>query len=163
MIDHDDEDTRFLAADALMRIEPAAGKELISLFIQFLADEEGGWVDGAAEALGSIGPAASNAIPRLVTLMSRPASEPLTPTAAINLWRIDHSQANEVVPVLVKCLEEEIESIGADNEALAALSEIGPAAVSAVPILRRLEKHNILEIRNAATAAIKGITSHAAD
>jgi HEAT repeat protein len=151
------DDHRFGAANALRKIEPTNGPALVPLFVQFLAATDAPVArPEVIEALGEIGPAATEAVPTLTRYLDD-EDEMIRLTSAIALWRIDPRQADLIVPVLVKLLKHDIEAELDVSDALEALKEMGPAAREAVPVVRALLVHPAEDLRHAAAEALKRI------
>jgi HEAT repeat protein len=86
----------------------------------------------AVDALGAIGPAAKDAVPKLTTLWdSRDISLRLKAIAAV--LRIDAGN-KDATAALIGCLEK-----GASEGALKAIQTIGPAAADAVPTMLQMK------------------------
>jgi HEAT repeat protein len=112
----------------------------------------------AAYALGRIGPAAAAATPVLREL-AQSQDEML---AAVATWAAlktkpdDASQVEAAIPLLRRALRGDRELVRL--EAAVALGDIGPAAVSAIPILELVaEDDPVKEVRAAAAAALAKI------
>jgi len=96
--------------------------------------------NAAITALRKIGPPAHTSMPALKRLVE--GGDPFTSgQAALAIWRIDHD-ADSSLPTLVKVLSEP-SAARQFPDLLKALGEMGPQAVSAIPLLTRLiETHD---------------------
>jgi HEAT repeat protein len=109
---------------------------------------------GSALTLGHMGKQASAAIPDLEKLLS--SSElALSGHAAQAIWRIDPSQAGEVITVLTKVLKskEPAERMGA----LSTLSQMGPSARETIEEIRPLLRDSEAQIRLSAAITLWNI------
>ncbi len=132
-----DPHTRGCILRAVAAIDPQ-GDTAVPVLIRALRDREEGVRTAAAKALGSLGRAASDAVPHLVeALKGKEARCPRT-YAVEALLRIDPSYGEVAVPYLIQQLD------GGDpyrRMASATLAEIGPPAVPALVRALRDERH----------------------
>lgn len=147
------------AAVAIAAIGPDAAAAVPALR-RIAADEKAapGLRYSAAYALGRIGPAAKEAVAELRALAE--STDELMATvavwAALKVDPADSSLFERAIPLLRRALRGERELVRL--EAAVALGEIGPAAVSAVPILDLVaEDDPVKDVRRAAAEAVRKI------
>lgn len=154
-----DPDCRGDAAVAIAALG-AEGAEAVPQLQKMLANASA--VEGeryaAAYALGRIGPAAAAAAPALREL-AQSQDEMLAAVAtwaALKIKPDDASHFEAAIPLLRRALRGDRELVRL--EAAVALGDIGPAAVSAIPILELVaEDDPVKEVRAAAAAALAKI------
>jgi HEAT repeat protein len=140
---------RFSAVVALGKIGVDA-EPVIPELIEFLDSENDRLAAAAAEALGWIGPAAKDALPKLKARLSNEDARESWCACALALWRID-SQGELAVPALIDLLEDKgWERVHVAN----ALAEIGPDARAAVPALRNALRDRTPWVRVSAANAL---------
>jgi HEAT repeat protein len=120
-------------ARAKLLREPAA---VVQSLARALQDPDPGVREGAAVALGDVGPEAAPAVPLLERLLSD-KSRKVRLRAAVALGFIG-AEAAGAVPTLLQRLKAEPEGDSIRQAIVAALSRIGPAAHEAVPVLIEL-------------------------
>jgi len=112
----------------------------------------------AAYALGRIGPAAQSAAEQMRSLVASP-DEVLATVASWAMLKItpdDKSLLDQAIPALRKAVRSDRELVRL--EAAVTLGDIGPAAVSAIPILELVsEEDSSRQVRDAAGKALKKI------
>ena len=112
----------------------------------------------AAYALGRIGPAAQSAAEQMRSLIASP-DEVLATVASWAMLKItpdDTSLLDQAIPALRKAVRSDRELVRL--EAAVTLGDIGPAAVSAIPILELVsEEDSSRQVRDAAGKALKKI------
>jgi HEAT repeat protein len=182
---------RLRAADALAKIDPEQAKEKATPVLEELAahpqyfraqvasvmigldpDNSKAWEAlhealkepaeynraQALEAVGQLGPAAKKELP-LIKDALKDASPVVRAQAALALWRID-KQTDEAVAALVAIVKQkdlQYQRVPAVNT----LAALGADAKKAVPDLLEARKDRDLNLRNAATDAIKKIDAEA--
>jgi HEAT repeat protein len=110
----------------------------------------------AAATLSEFGPAAAGAIPVLLQVLQS-KDDAVRGPAALALGKI-HQEPNRIVPLLIKCLDDQ--EINA--EAAEALANYGKAAQAAVPKLTTLLPVRDKELHRAVQIALKAIDPDAA-
>jgi HEAT repeat protein len=131
---------RGAAISALVRLGPDR-EETIAALMEALNQPSGATAAGetqftrqdAAAALAGLGPKAKPALPELTRLLGDPDDE-TREAAATALWKI--GQDPHTIPVLVELLEN-ARDYQACSRILKLLGEMGPAAKSAVPVIRK--------------------------
>ena len=108
------------------------GGEAVPCLIEFLDDKDPEYRQHCAAVLGKIGPAAAKAAPELTRLLHDGHAE-VRSEAATALWKIEKSDAG--LPVLIELLED----AHCDTQAASGLGDMGPAAKTALPGLKKLE------------------------
>jgi HEAT repeat protein len=145
---------RVEAAFAIWRIDP---KE-IPIAMPVLVKEIDSTVSLSANTamihLGSIGPAAVDAIPGLTNVLKRAESCYQRVLAAAALAEIDRPNCKLTIPVLREGLKDKQAT---QMAAAAALRRMGPAAREAVPDLKALLLSDDEVARDAASRALKAI------
>jgi hypothetical protein len=105
-----------------------------------LDQDDGEWDLSVLGTLGSIGPAAREAVPRVRGTLRASEDSRERLAAALALWRIEPGSLPEVVPLLVDLLARG--SAARESNAWVgpamALRQMGPAASAAVPLLVRI-------------------------
>jgi HEAT repeat protein len=152
----EDEIFRREAQFALAEIGPAA-TDAVPTLIASLDSKRDDIVTSASYALGKIGPDARAAVPALRQNLNNPKE--IVQFASIRALLRILPREPRLVPVarvrLLKGLESDVEFVRA--ECAATLGEIGRAAKSALPQLRKLLDDESEMVRNAAAEAIKKI------
>ena len=152
-----DEPNRFLAANALWRINSAYVPLALSVFIEML-NQRSLRGDILALALDEMGPPAKQALPALARLLDE--QDPQVRLAAAKaFWHIDPDHVSRAVPVL-GILAEEL--FWQRVSAIKLLGEIGPAARAALPQLQTCLKDEDEEVRAVAAQAVRTISGAAA-
>jgi HEAT repeat protein len=132
---------------ALAKIGPAA----LPALRHGLSSTENMIQIGCALTLGHMGSQASAAIPDLKKLLTSPELA-LSGHAAQAIWRIDPTQAAEVVPALAKVLKSKEPAVRMG--ALSTLSQMGPAARGAIDEIRPLLEDPEAQIRLSAAMTL---------
>ena len=148
---------RFLAANALWRIDSEYVPLALSVFIEML-NQRSLRGDILALALDEMGPQAKQALPALARLLDE--QDPQVRLAAAKaFWHVDPGHVSRAVPAL-GILSEELFSqrVGA----IKLLGEIGPGAKAALPHLQTCLKDEDEEVRAAAAQAVRAISGAAA-
>jgi HEAT repeat protein len=163
-----DPDVASCAVEALGSIGPGA-KAAVPALIGWLKDDRS---PAVADALGKIGPAAKAAIPPLTTMRDtddprahkgpdmefwRQANGHARIAAALALWKVDRQAKS--IRLLMDTLEDKAKAYQGRLShvrlaAVDALSEIGPAAKAATPLLLVALKDEDYSIRRAAAEAL---------
>ncbi|MGW1563965.1 HEAT repeat domain-containing protein [Streptomyces sp. NPDC002144] len=112
--------------------------------------EQHGVTASALKALGTFGPAASDAQETIRSLTTHTDAH-VQPAAVAALWAVDGDPA-EVMPLLLELLDDPITF--RISEAADVLAEIGPPASAALPRLRRHLKHGYEWVRVPCAAAL---------
>ncbi|MCI0621113.1 MAG: HEAT repeat domain-containing protein [Acidobacteria bacterium] len=134
----------------------------VPTFIRALDDEDENVRSVAARALGHYGALASQAVPKLVSALRSDEPE-VQLQASTALLQIDPAQSQKVVPVLIQCVEQPNRPNESANAAQL-LGEIGVAAVSAIPSLKRVagdeqrDEHTRKEAQAALTKIEQGVS-----
>ncbi len=108
----------------------------------------------ALRAIGSIGPDAIKAVPKLIGLMKKPnnrenhEAEGLRVYAAVAYWEIK-GDAKLPVKALITALKTNIKCEGCFQRVLRCLNEMGPAARNAVPTLKSIGRDKTGTIESA--------------
>lgn len=140
---------RMSAADAVAQIG-ADGKDAVTALRATLTYDHKYVRSSAARALGMIGLDSSDVIPALIELLDDESGY-VRANAAEALWRISrHSRA---IPALVKELT--VADSMARYHAARAISEIGPPAKEAVPVLNSLLTDRDFRLRKQVAQALK--------
>lgn len=162
--------TRFIAARSLgnmlrdahaKAIDPRIIQGAVPELARMLADTNL-WVRiAAAESLQAIGPAAKSAAEAVAAAAIHGDAEGrIAALRALNEFKLDKANT-EVQKRVVIVLTESLGQSDMDAKALAAVAEtlgqIGPAAKTAMPALRRLLNHQDASVRSAVTEAILAI------
>ena len=124
-----DRQTRQAAVSALAGMGPDHAAVAVPVLREMLRESDIGARMQAVNALGQFGPAAKDAIPELAELLT---DRQFGFTAAQALGRI----GSDAVPSLVKALESGDQQT--QRAAVQALSQIGPDAAAAVPVLLKM-------------------------
>ena len=154
------------AINVLFRIDPKNPK-LLAAALRLLDLQHKNFTMAGVELLGRIGPDAKAAVPRIKAVRNDRHSA-LRIRAEIALWKIEGNTA-EALPVLTAAVTE-VDVVDpmpgmilmstsrfAAQIAAEALGEMGPAAQSALPALRKAQNLNDLILGRNATAAIRKI------
>jgi HEAT repeat protein len=132
----------------LIRRLPGLGVEAVPYLMELLESEDSQIKTASMEALGELGPVAAESAPRLKELLQSKNST-IRLAAATALWKVkkDHVaiQVLEKLTATIEASERFDESVGA--LAVLQLGEIGPAARSALPTLKKLLAELIAEPR----------------
>ena len=110
---------------------------------------------GASQALGLIGPEASEAVPLLIQALEGDEDWSVRSNAARALGWME-SDASEVVPTLIQALGDESEHVR--SAAADALGEFGAQAWDAIPALMELLADEYAGARSSAARALRDIT-----
>jgi HEAT repeat protein len=149
-----DEERRFPAARALMKLGPDAGAAVPTL----MADMRGtnvGRVILATQILGKLGENGRIALPQLERLLQN-QDILVRVRAAGAIWKLD--QRASVLPVLLEGLQDESIHRGSVKKyAAEALGDMGPAAKEAVPLLKTMLTDGQSGLRQAAAEALEKI------
>jgi HEAT repeat protein len=157
---HGDCFMRYEAAVALWRI--GRHREGIPVLVRDVKDRRNGWRWRAARALGRIGPGAREALPALREALQR-KGEPAPHQLALALWRVAQPQGGaagspadrrEAVAQLIAMIPERGDPPPVRWGVLEALTEIGPEARAAVPLLVTLLRDEDVNTRQPAVAAL---------
>jgi HEAT repeat protein len=144
------------AADAMLRMDPRH-KEALATVRKALADDEPTrWYprQQAAEIIGTLGPAAKDAVPDLRAALKDP-QPPVRWSAAFALWQVN-GDADAAVTVLVDGLRPGPAPFQR-YQAVRKLGDMGPAARGALPELRVLSGDPDIQVRNLAAEAVRKI------
>ncbi len=148
-----DEPNRFLAANALWRIDSEYVPLALSVFIEML-NQRSLRGDILALAVDEMGPPAKQALPALARLLDE--QDPQVRLAAAKaFWHVDPDHVGRAVPTLGMLTEELFsQRVGA----IKLLGEIGPAAKAALPQLQTCLKDEDEEVAAAAAKAVRAIS-----
>jgi HEAT repeat protein len=155
------------AASALGWIAPgsAEAKEVIAALMEVGRSaplSRRGW---AAVALGEFGPAAEEAVPVLIKVLSEATPDDQferEASAAVALGKIapDTRSADQAVAALLPVLQSKVWLSRA--KAIEALRQFGPKAAAAIPRIRALKDDRNAEVRDAAAKALLAIKNDTA-
>ena len=155
----------YTAAFALGRIAPgsAEAKEVIAALIEVARSGLGsriGWAAVAAvDALGEFGPAAVESVPVLIKVLSdaTAANNERGASAATALGKIapETPAADQAIAALLPVLESK--DWQSRLAAVNALSQFGPRAAPAIPMLRALKDDHDYDVKAAAAKALLAI------
>jgi HEAT repeat protein len=141
------------AAGILLR-RNARDEEAWAVVRRELRDKASGNKRDAAEALGALGPAARDALPDLKLALE--SSDPLgRVAAALAVWKIDHAQGEQAVPVLVEVAR--MPTLTWPMAALEALGAMGRDARPALPALGQVYRERSAELRPFLLDAVRKI------
>jgi HEAT repeat protein len=160
-----------LAAETLGSYGPRA-KSAVPALITMLSGNGSRWLSPAPDvamprplsldaiiALEQIGPDAASALPELRKMLESEEETGTRAALAAAILRIDPQDKN-ALPVLLAMLGEDKKEAGESVNppvALEAMERIGPAAVNALPAVKRALHHEEPEVRGAAALALAGI------
>jgi len=149
-VEGDDAELRRQAAYTLSTFgagaEPAVPTLIAALKSDFKTRKD------AIRTLGTIGPSAKASIPALRQIVEQTSALYLRVEAADALARIDRAAVREVVPLLMKTLQDP--DSGVRMSSAKALGKIGPDAESALPALRELLDDPTVDVGQIAAEAI---------
>jgi HEAT repeat protein len=146
-----DDDRRFSAARALMKLGQDAGEAVPTLRAD-IRGTNASWVMLAAQILGRIGDKARVALPQLEQLLQSPNIRVRVRVAGA-IWKLD--QRTNVLSVLLEALQDESIHRGSVKKyAAEALGEMGPAAKDAVSLLKAMLTDRQSGLRQAAAEAL---------
>jgi HEAT repeat protein len=129
---------RLGAALALPAIDEREGPATVPALVDLLSDEDVHVRRRAAEAAGSVGPAANAAVPLLLDALADDNVH-LRLTAATALVRIDRKQSGKTVPVIDELLTAKKRPMSAvRGSAIRAAVALGPLARTTAPALKRI-------------------------
>jgi HEAT repeat protein len=111
----------------------------------------------AAYLLGQIGPAATSAVPALVSVLTNNQNN-VRFNSCRALWQIDRQQAKTVLPVLIEILRAKETHPVHLAEAMKLVGEIGPEASAALPAIRELENHPDATVSTRAAEVLKKLS-----
>lgn len=161
----DEDDLRGAAAMALRRIDRRT-EPAVPILVQLLRGEKPSpaslpqtnavspWVRvAAAEALGSIGGEAKEALPALRDVLQAEDSS-LRVNAAVAVWQIE-GNATASLPILLGALRDQDSFVR--RETAETLGRLGPRAQAVVPALRTALEDERCAVRQAAAAALQKI------
>jgi HEAT repeat protein len=152
---------RKASGDPLISFSPATATPLARLWrlVEMLKDADEFVRQRAADALGSIGPNAAEAVPALAGALEDPDAV-VRSSAAAALGSIGPNAAG-AVPALADALKDRNEEVR--QRAADALGSIGPNAAGAVPALADALKDRNEEVRQRAAGALGSIGPNAAE
>jgi HEAT repeat protein len=138
-LEDDDASVRYLAAEAILRIDRPVGARLgVPVLARLAADKSYDAREYVIEFLGEIGADARAAVPTLIEILKEPGKAKYRRYAAEALGRIG-PDARAAVPALIEALDSNTASVV--DRSVEALGRIGPDARAALPALRaRLAK-----------------------
>ena len=153
-IDTEDNQSRLIAVEELVRIDKSKLNFVASVLIAGLANENEQIRSDSARALGAICASAEDAIPALVKALNDKVVDVRVNVAGA-LASIDKSKLNLVIPILIKELKNADSSVV--GTAIDALTQINEPAKEVVPALVNVLNDEDVDARLASTRALRQI------